>query len=126
MFKNVFLEKCSFSDLKHGLHVGYPGRKNRNLREIEPISLVFYMLCKMVYSFELANKHLAPYSVLLALFAPVWSICSLAPDGSSHLFFSLIRKSRRFYITYQKIKIGSIPRKLWPFESTPIYTMKNI
>ena len=35
-------------------------------------------------------------------------------------FFSLIRKSRRVYITYQKMKeIGPIPRKLWPFESTP-------
>ena len=33
--------------------------------------------------------------------------------GVPPYFFSLIRKSRRFYITYQKIKeIGPIPRKL--------------
>ena len=36
---------------------------------------------------------------------------SRAPGGSAHLFVSLIRKSRRFYITYQKMKeIGPIPR----------------
>jgi len=43
---------------------------------------------------------------------------SRVPGGSAHLFCSLIRNSRRFYITYQKMKeIGPIPRKLrlfWP------------
>ena len=38
---------------------------------------------------------------------------SRVPGGSAHLFFSLIRTSRRFYITYQIMKeIGPIPRML--------------
>ena len=54
-------------------------------------------------------------------------ICSLAPDESAHLFFSLIGKSRRFYITYQKMKeISSIPRKLWPFENMAGHPSHNV
>jgi len=34
-----------------------------------------------------AQSHLAPLSVLLALFAPFWPICYLAPDGGAYLFF---------------------------------------
>ena len=35
-------------------------------------------------------------------------------------FIFFTRYSRRFYITYQKMKqIGPYPRKLWPFESMP-------
>jgi len=59
----------------------------------------FDMLCQIFYAFEWAKKisghsHLAPFG----------PICSLAPDGSAHLFFSLIRNTRHFYITYQKWK----------------------
>ena len=41
-------------------------------------------------------------------------------DKIALLPYMKISESRRFYITYQKMKeIGPIPRKLWPFESTP-------
>jgi len=55
--------------------------------------------------------HFGAICAILALFA-------LGRQMGGHHSFSLIRKSKRFYITYQKMKeIGPIPRKLWPFES---------
>ena len=74
------------------------------------------MVKSSTLSNERKNKWALPSGALERHFGP---ICSLAPDGSVHLF-SLIRQSRRFYIIYQKIKeIGLCHRKLCRFENTP-------
>jgi len=43
-------------------------------------------------------------------------ICSLVPDGSTHLFFRSFDRVNNFTQHSKKIKeIGFIPQKLWPF-----------
>ena len=70
-------------------------------------------------SFTLSNerKKILPPSAVERPFGP---ICSLALDESAHLFFRLFDDIDDVTLNIKKIKeIGSYPRKLWPFESTP-------
>ena len=86
------------------------GPKNRNLRGIGPIYFIFERKNKWALPAEALERPCGPICAILALFA-LWR----QKEVPTYFF-----ASRRFYITKQKMKqMGPIPRKLWPFESTP-------